>query len=501
MSNAKLPKPTVCKLSDITLGDRIREDLGDIDQLAESIKVNGLISPLLLRWPDRTLIAGGRRYTALTKLGWKEVPVYYRHEITDSQLRLLELEENVRRKSMTWKEQCLAIAEVHELHSKDAHKESLKWTYIQTGDLLGVSHGNVNYCVTMAKHIRANDEAVLACDTLRDAMRVLMKRQEDSAIKLLANLSLGKAVEVIHPNLDVSKDDEYEIDNFADLPPEEEELIDLRPQPLKDLESVRAEARLEPNPDSPLPAARRMRVHLSRLLHNTDCLEYMTNNKHFCNHILTDIPYGIEMNNLQQSNGGMDVSRVRHTHDVDENVDQIKRFGQLAYDAIFDRGGFLCVWYDLQHHQLLYDTLVDVGFKVQRWPIVWDKHHTCSNQAAQFNFTKRTEFCMIARKGNATLIEQQPTNIVSANALEYKHLFGDHPFIKPPECWEFLMNAVSYPGQIIFDPFAGVGSSLYTFIRHGRKFVACEIDEKHYNNLKVSTQQWLEGMLGDIEFV
>ena len=45
----------------------MREDLGDLGPLAASIAELGLLQPIILR-SDMTLVAGMRRYVAMTKM-------------------------------------------------------------------------------------------------------------------------------------------------------------------------------------------------------------------------------------------------------------------------------------------------------------------------------------------------------------------------------------------------------------------------------------------------
>ncbi|HEX2909939.1 MAG TPA: ParB/RepB/Spo0J family partition protein [Chloroflexia bacterium] len=75
----------------------------ELDQeLAEDIKVNGILEPILVRpAPDKTpntyqIIAGERRYRAAKAVGLTEVPVVVKH-IDDKQVRLVSLAENLQR--------------------------------------------------------------------------------------------------------------------------------------------------------------------------------------------------------------------------------------------------------------------------------------------------------------------------------------------------------------------------------------------------------------------
>lgn len=87
------------RISDIKIGKRIRQDLGDIAGLAHDIAVNGLIQPVAIT-SDGLLIAGQRRLAALELLGREEVPVRIidighntpadlaRGEISENEIRL-----------------------------------------------------------------------------------------------------------------------------------------------------------------------------------------------------------------------------------------------------------------------------------------------------------------------------------------------------------------------------------------------------------------------------
>jgi hypothetical protein len=84
----------------IIVGERRREDMGDIDGLARSIRRYGLLHPIVID-RDRNLVAGERRLRAVQHLGWDEVEVRDLGELTEPELREIELEENLRRKDLT----------------------------------------------------------------------------------------------------------------------------------------------------------------------------------------------------------------------------------------------------------------------------------------------------------------------------------------------------------------------------------------------------------------
>jgi ParB family chromosome partitioning protein len=76
----------------------------ELDELANSIRENGLLQPLMVRpspaGPDRwELVAGERRLRAVTQLGWLEVPAIVR-EVDDQTLLVLSLVENLQREAL-----------------------------------------------------------------------------------------------------------------------------------------------------------------------------------------------------------------------------------------------------------------------------------------------------------------------------------------------------------------------------------------------------------------
>jgi ParB family chromosome partitioning protein len=85
----------------ITVGVRHRHDLGDLQDLTESIEQHGLLQPVTVT-PDGTLICGARRLAALKRLGHRRVPVWVRSGLSDRLSSLMaERDENTARKQYT----------------------------------------------------------------------------------------------------------------------------------------------------------------------------------------------------------------------------------------------------------------------------------------------------------------------------------------------------------------------------------------------------------------
>jgi ParB family chromosome partitioning protein len=54
--------------------NRLRRDLGEIEELAQNIAIVGLLHPIVVT-ADGRLMVGARRLAAVKHLGWKEIPV------------------------------------------------------------------------------------------------------------------------------------------------------------------------------------------------------------------------------------------------------------------------------------------------------------------------------------------------------------------------------------------------------------------------------------------
>jgi hypothetical protein len=116
MSDTTVSVQSVNTSAIITEG-RMRGELGNIDELANSISEFGLLVPIILADGIENppmLVDGGRRLTALKRLGWKTIPhgeggFIWLDEANNDPLRrkAIELETNLRRKELTWQEQCL----------------------------------------------------------------------------------------------------------------------------------------------------------------------------------------------------------------------------------------------------------------------------------------------------------------------------------------------------------------------------------------------------------
>ena len=91
-------------ITKIKTKNRIRKDFGNIQELADDIKQNGLINPpVVIAETDGTftLLAGERRLRAMKSLGYRQVEVRTWGSLTDEQKLNIEISENEVRKDFS----------------------------------------------------------------------------------------------------------------------------------------------------------------------------------------------------------------------------------------------------------------------------------------------------------------------------------------------------------------------------------------------------------------
>ena len=62
-----------------------------------------------------------------------------------------------------------------------------------------------------------------------------------------------------------------------------------------------------------------------------------------------------------------------------------------------------------------------------------------------------------------------------------KNKNNDHPTEKPVELMEILIKNSSKEGDLVMDPFVGVGATALACQNLKRNFIGCEIDKKYYD--------------------
>ena len=121
------------------------------------------------------------------------------------------------------------------------------------------------------------------------------------------------------------------------------------------------------------------------------------------------------------------------------------------------------------------------GFKFQNL-LVWDKGNAVVNRYYMNAF----ELVLMLRKGPAKNINEMGTS----NLLRIPNIIGnkEHPTEKPIQLMEILINNSSKEGDIVIDPFLGVGATGIACKNLNRNFIGIEIDKKYFDIAKQRIQ-------------
>lgn len=467
--------PDTIELTQVDEGDRGRTEYNKVEELSQSIHDNGLIQPIVLvpfLGPGGLhahlygLDAGGRRLRALKMLGHTKLyhattsdperPGFVlKGEDQSTPLKRLftEIAENLDREDLPWRDEVALYTKAWRLTKHDADSRGEQILMRDFGASLGVTYANLQAAVIVHDDVIAHPERYKDCTGIRNAYAIKLKHEAQELTKLQA-------------------------------------LRSIKAQPIQGTivlsEDPKVQAQSEPEREA-------ITIPLTSNYYNHDALEWMDGimGESF-DHIITDPDYGVAIERLEASVAA--ASSGVHQSSVDQSLADMKRFIVSSWRLLRPQG-FLVFWYDLDHHEKLQRMATDVGFAVQRWPLIWYKTDYRSNSAPQFNFTKNIEYAMICRKPNAVLVKAQNSSVYQCAASSVARDLG-HPFAKPFELWYWIFSAVAIKGQTFYDPFVGRGSSAIAGVKWGLRPIGSETNPDHYHGLLHNLQTFYRKELG-----
>jgi ParB family transcriptional regulator, chromosome partitioning protein len=160
---------------------RQRKEIEDLEGLAASIGKFGVLNPIIIT-KDYQLVAGERRYLASASIGMLDIPVRFVEDLSPSELKIIELEENIKRSDLGWRDLVSAMAEIHALH-KSIDSE---WTLTQTAEECNVGHPLVSMYLRVHEHF--DDERIQQASTFNEAYNILKRRDARAAGDALMEL-------------------------------------------------------------------------------------------------------------------------------------------------------------------------------------------------------------------------------------------------------------------------------------------------------------------------
>ena len=104
----------------------------------------------------------------------------------------------------------------------------------------------------------------------------------------------------------------------------------------------------------------------------------------------------------------------------------------------------------------MYDNMVEAGWNVLQWPIIWIKQSSGQNNQPDRWPSSAYEAILFARKPLSTLVLQGKPDWIQCDIVTS----GDrtHQAEKPTLLCKEIISRVCTPGQSMYDPFMGSGA-------------------------------------------
>jgi site-specific DNA-methyltransferase (adenine-specific) len=140
-------------------------------------------------------------------------------------------------------------------------------------------------------------------------------------------------------------------------------------------------------------------------------------------------------------------------------------------------GGAALIWCRWDTFPVLADSIHSADMEVRNC-VVWDKgNHTAGDLNG--NFGNCHEMAAFAVKG-----KWHRPGAREENLWRVTHLFSKtkryHPTEKPVSLMKRSVEALTYPGQIVIDPFMGSGTTGVACVKTGRSFIGIEEDPTYF---------------------
>ena len=121
------------------------------------------------------------------------------------------------------------------------------------------------------------------------------------------------------------------------------------------------------------------------------------------------------------------------------------------------------------------NVFTNIGFNFCKL-LIWDKQNKITNQY----YMNQVEYILFMYKGRNKQINNCGTsNLLSVNNVKNKT--HNHPTEKPVELMEILIKNSTNEGDLVLDPFVGVGATPVACQNLKRNFIGCELDKNYYD--------------------
>lgn len=424
--------------------DRQRNKAEPDETLLNSIRDNGLLQPIIIR-EDRTLVAGERRLRAHIALEKINIRCSILERLTPLKAFLIELQENIARKQLSWQEETAAVARYHTMRVDDY----AGWTHQGTASDVGMSHQWVSKVLIVAEQL--HDPAVNESPTFNGAFNYIYNMAERARIAAQSRgLSIAGAAIAMPPLVPINATKEERTAALlahVNLQTNMAETVDELDNAITNIAQGKIAA-------AALAEQRRTEV-INEIVVNADFLEWAAEYagpKFDVLHI--DFPYGKGYTG-PRTRKSRDLANPVYADDPDIYFGLVE--GLLRLQDNFTFPAAHCIfWFDMSYYQWTVEMFETWGWKLaQPYPLIWTK----GNAGIASDVRRRPRHCyetaLLFSRGDRKIVQIAKDHHECALDPEKLHLNQ-----KPVEMLKAFLALVVDHHTAVLDPTCGSGTSL-----------------------------------------
>lgn len=410
---------------------RVREDLGEIEKLLQSLNKYGQLQPIVVN-RKMELIAGGRRVAACL-LGGRKALIRFDDTLDPLDMREKELEENVQRKSLTPSEELLAVEEIHKIKQLQygescSGKSGQGWTTEMTAAIMGKTRAAISDDLKLADFLH-QFPALKDCSTKSEIRKA------------------AKGMERLSGMLDAVKGFEDKIASNT---------------------------------------TKRFSIQ------QADAFEHMTHQtKNTVDLLLTDPLYGINIDEnaigIGGNTGGLSTAGFKYEDSPEDAIRQYRALAQESF-RFCKPTSHAFVFTSPTNFCALRDLFRQAGWICSDRPFIWIKNETGQNNNPTSWFSSAYEILLFARREESNLVIEGRADWIQVTPVNPSERL--HQAQKPIPLLKDLIGRTTLPGSITYDPFMGSGSSIIAGLEMKMFPIGCDIAAESYAVTLTRVMEW-----------
>jgi site-specific DNA-methyltransferase (adenine-specific) len=202
-------------------------------------------------------------------------------------------------------------------------------------------------------------------------------------------------------------------------------------------------------------------------IYNGDCFEIMkTIEENTIDLVLTDPPFGMS---FQSNHRKEKHKKIENDDNLDWLLNWVNELKRIVKDD--SHLYIFCSWHKVD----IFKSELEKHFKIKNI-LIWEKNNTGMGDL-EGDYAPKYEMIIFCSNGVKKLKGRRDSNIVKAK----KTANINHPTEKPINLMEYFIEKSSNKGDVVFDSFAGGGSTLIAAEILDRNYIGIELDKDYFN--------------------